>query len=339
MGQKWRYLLPSILTLIFIIITHYGHYYYVYLFLLLANILNWYWGEFSDKELKDTLRFFYINKYSEWFKTINAIVLISFVFWAVNFADKFIHDQWNLIGFGITTGIFTGCFIVTLGHDLLHSIGRLQRFLSALLFTIAGIPHFASEHICGHHREVGLENDPTTAKVNEVFYTYFFKITFSNLKSIYFTQYNLPSFIRRKILLANIGMVVFLWSVWFVIYLLAENPLQTLLFFIFQGLVAYFLYELINYIQHYGLIRKSKEEAVTMDLAWNCYYKYTNYILFMLPLHSIHHLSGKDRKDIDLKSGPKMPYLYFVMILMALIPPLWFNKMNGLVKKYNTSAV
>jgi len=339
MGQKWRYLIPSILALTFMIIAHHGSFYYVFILLFIANILNWYWGEFSNQELNDTLRFFYSDPLATLLKSINAITLLFFIGWAVYFADNHVSGIWNILGFGLTVGIFTGCFIVTLGHDLLHSSSRFQRLLSALLFTVSGIPHFASEHICGHHREVGLEDDPTTAKVNEVFYTYFFKITFANIKNIYFTQYNLPGFMRKKILIVNIGMVALLWSLWLIIYLIAGKPLETLMFFIFQGFIAYLLYELINYIQHYGLIRKNKHDAITLDLAWNCYYKYTNYILFLLPLHSIHHLTKKDRKVIDLKAGPKMPYLYFVMILMALIPPLWFSKMNKLVSRYNASAI
>lgn len=115
----------------------------------------------------------------------------------------------------------------------------------------------------------------------------------------------------------------------------AAYPAQVSIFFMVQGLISYILYELINYIQHYGLLRKDRNAPITQDLAWNCYYKYTNYILFLLPLHSLHHLTHRENKIKELLNGPRMPYLYFLMILMALIPPLWFNKMNKLLKQYN----
>lgn len=110
-----------------------------------------------------------------------------------------------------------------------------------------------------------------------------------------------------------------------------------MIFFIAQGLIAYFLYELINYVQHYGLSRSHAGQQISMHSSWNCYYKYTNYILYMLPLHSLHHLPTASRKltGIDLKSGPKLPYLYFVMVFMALIPSLWFRKMNTLALQFN----
>jgi len=336
--QKWRYLIPAFLALLFVLITCYSAYYYIFLVLLAANMLNWYWGEFDHRELKETLRFFYSSRQASALKSVNAVVLLAFVVWAVCYADHHITGTGHLIGFSFAVGIFTGCFIVTLGHDLLHSGQRFQQVLSALLFTVAGIPHFASEHLCGHHRDVGLKSDPTTAGLNEVFYTYFIKITFSNIKNIYFTQYNLPGYLRRKILYFNIGMLLLLWSVWLLIWFTAAHPAQTLFFFIAQGFTAYLLYELINYIQHYGLMRSGRNEAITQGLAWNCYYKYTNYILFLLPLHSLHHLTTHKCKTSELKNGPRMPYLYFLMILMALIPPLWFRKMNKLAIHYNTAA-
>ena len=183
-----------------------------------------------------------------------------------------------------------------------------------------------------------LKEDPTTASVNETFYAYFFKITFSNIRNIWFTQFGLPGYLRKRILLVNAGMLLMLVTVWALIFFFANAPLQTLLFFVLQGLISYLLYELINYIQHYGLLRSDRNAPITQDLAWNCYYKYTNYILFLLPLHSLHHLTHKNCKTNDLKSGPRMPYLYFLMILMALVPPLWFAKMNKLLRQYNTAV-
>lgn len=335
MTQQWRYLIPSILSVFFIILSVYFHFAFIFLVLLAANVLNWKWGEFKEKELSETLRYFYTSQNAQVIKSINAILLIGLVLWGMVFVDRSGFRMGELIGFSVTVGILTGCFIVTLGHDLLHGRSVFQKILSTLLFTIAGIPHFATEHICGHHREVGLKEDPTTASVNESFYKYFIKITVSNFNNIWITQYGLPSYLRKRILMANTGMVLLLFTVYLMIYMFAAYPAQVSIFFMVQGLISYILYELINYIQHYGLLRKDRNAPITQDLAWNCYYKYTNYILFLLPLHSLHHLTHRENKIKELLNGPRMPYLYFLMILMALIPPLWFNKMNKLLKQYN----
>ncbi|MPR32892.1 fatty acid desaturase [Salmonirosea aquatica] len=335
MERYWRYLIPAILTLLFMGICSNTQYYYVYLLLLAANILNIYWGEFKNGELRDELRFFYRSRAAYTIKCINAVILIGLIVWGIVFVDRQNFSWVHLIGFSVTTGLLTGCFIVTLAHDLLHSHSKIQKALSVLLLTAAGIPHFATEHVCGHHRDIGLQEDPTTAKLNENFYSYFFKITCLNLRESYLTQYGLPTYLRRKILRTNLAMLALLITVWGCIFVFSRHPAACLTFFVLQGFISYVLYELINYIQHYGLFRQDRRDDITLQLSWNCYYKYTNYILFLLPLHSLHHLPVRSRKITDLKSGPRMPYLYFLMITMALLPPLWFSKMNGLAMRYN----
>ncbi|MBK8603599.1 MAG: fatty acid desaturase [Saprospiraceae bacterium] len=173
MAQQWRYLLPSILSILFVLISIYYHFSLIFVVLLLANFLNWKWGEFSSQELSETLKYFYSSRNARIIKTINALILFGFIFWSVTFVDRSNFSLIELIFFTVSIGIFTGCFIITLGHDLLHSRSFFHRALSTV-FTISGIPHFATEHICGHHREVGLKEDPTTALQNGSFYTYFF---------------------------------------------------------------------------------------------------------------------------------------------------------------------
>lgn len=335
MKRSWQYLIPSILTLLYIGLCTYAQYYYLYPLLLAANFLNIYWGEFRNGELRDELRFFYRSPAAYHLKCTNAVILLGLIVWGIAFVDNRNLPPGHLIGFSLTTGLLTGCFIVTLAHDLLHSRSKVQQGLSVLLLTAAGIPHFATEHVCGHHRDIGLREDPTTAKLNEDFYSYFCKITYLNLKESYFTQYGLPAYLRYRIRRTNLAMLALLMLAWGCIYVFSRNPVQTLTFFVLQGFVSYFLYQLINYIQHYGLFRQDRRKDITLQLSWNCYYKYTNYLLFLLPLHSLHHLPVKGRKLTNLKAGPRMPYLYFLMITMALLPPIWFSKMNALARLHS----
>jgi len=311
MSRHWRYLIPSILTVIYILVSTYTHYYYFYAILLLANCLNIYWGEFEKDELPDELRFFYKSSEASGIKCINAIILLCLFVWGVRFVDGAHLTTFHLIGFSVTTGILTGCFVVTLAHDMLHSSSLLHRGLSVLLLIGLGIPHFATEHLCGHHRDIGLKEDPTTARLNQDFYSYFLKIPYSTVRSCYFTQFGLPSYLRRKIRLTNLGMLGLLFIVWGCLVAFTRHPGEVITFFILQGFVSYFLYELINYIQHYGLFRKAREDQMTLRLSWNCYFKYTNYILFLLHLHSLHHLPGNARKIKDFKAGPECRIFIF----------------------------
>ncbi len=340
MMKVWRYMLPSILSIAYITICTYSCYYYFYILLLVVNILNVWWGEFRNDELAKVLTFFYRSSTAVYIKRINAIILTGMIVWGIWFVDRANFSGWHLVGFTITTGILTGCFIVSLAHDLLHSHSAIEKGLSIVLLTASGIPHFAADHMCGHHREIGLKSDVTTAPINQHFYGYFVKVIYARLINSYVLQYGLPVYLRKKILLSNVIMLLILATTWCAILYVSKHPAVTIFFFILQGFVSYLLYELTNYIQHYGLYRKNKMQAIDVALSWNCYYKYTNYILFLLPLHSLHHLPQQCRGNIigNLKAAPRMPYLYFVMIIMALLPSLWFKKMNKLAVKYNQNA-
>ena len=329
--------MPAVFACAFVVLSEMGYYYLILLLLLAANYLNAVWGEFSNEEIMEELRTFYGSRAAVWIKRLSAIVLCAMIAWAITFVDRTNPATGQLLFFSFCTGCLTGCFVVTLAHDLLHSHKSTDIFISGMLLTAAGIPHLAADHVLGHHRDVGLSKDPNTSKINQDFYSYFIRLTYSRLKESFLTQHRLPRYLSRKVLFLNLRMLLILVCVWVAMIVFCRHPQKALVFFFVQSFVSYLLYELINYIQHYGLFRRSEHDSITQSLSWNCYYKYTNYILHLLPLHSIHHLPHRKSKvDISrLKEGPRMPYLYFVMVAMALIPPLWFRKMNKLALQYN----
>ena len=107
-------------------------------------------------------------------------------------------------------------------------------------------------------------------------------------------------------------------------------------FYWIQSLLALLLVEVINYVQHYGLERKI-DEPVKPKHCWNSYYYIVNRILFNLPRHSDHHINSMKRYQ-NLKymhNTPELPYSYPIVILIALIPPLWKDIMNPKCKEWN----
>eukprot|EP01121_Diplochlamys_sp_Union-15-3_P017581 TRINITY_DN6216_c0_g1_i2.p1 TRINITY_DN6216_c0_g1~~TRINITY_DN6216_c0_g1_i2.p1 ORF type:complete len:155 (+),score=13.69 TRINITY_DN6216_c0_g1_i2:461-925(+) len=118
------------------------------------------------------------------------------------------------------------------------------------------------------------------------------------------------------------------------------QSLQVSIFFIWQSVVGFTLLELVNYIEHYGLERKMVGgfyEKVTPNHSWNAPFKVTNYFLFKLQRHSDHHAYPFRKYQIlrSWEQSPKLPTGYAGMILLSLIPPLWFSVMDPLVDALN----
>jgi alkane 1-monooxygenase len=107
-----------------------------------------------------------------------------------------------------------------------------------------------------------------------------------------------------------------------------------LIFALASALVGFLLLETVNYIEHYGLIRKKKEsgryERVREVHSWNSNHIMGRIILYELTRHSDHHyISSKKYQLLDChEDSPQMPYGYPTSMVLSFIPPLWFRLMN-----------
>lgn len=333
-----KYLLPAFFSLVFVWLSPYSGscLYFLGLLFVLNLIGNKVGGEFTNREILQEIIFFRLNPGARVVKIVSAFTLLGVLGWSLLFVDSGTLTIAELLGFSLMAGFISGCFTVTLAHDLLHAKSPVERSMANLLLVVACIPHFTNDHLLGHHRLIGLVEDQTTAKYGDSFYRYFLKAAWFRIKYSYFVSYNLPTKMCRTLKRQNITLALCVALIFVGILLVAQHPMTTLTFFAGQGVIAYVLYELINYIQHYGLQRtvqpNGKPESVQLRHAWNCYYKYSNYLLFLLPLHSAHHMHPHPRNGTNLM-GPRLPYVYFVMVAMALVPPLWFQQMNPRVRR------
>ena len=104
---------------------------------------------------------------------------------------------------------------------------------------------------------------------------------------------------------------------------------------IYSPLVA-LMYETINYVEHYGLLRKilpgGIPESVKITHSWNAPQVVANNVLFKLQRHSDHHANAyKPYQVLDsLAESPMLPYGYSVALILAVVPPLWFRVIDPL---------
>ncbi|MSO70052.1 MAG: hypothetical protein EXQ98_07240 [Alphaproteobacteria bacterium] len=118
---------------------------------------------------------------------------------------------------------------------------------------------------------------------------------------------------------------------------------QAFVFLLAMGLVAVLLLETVNYIEHYGLMRRSigadRYEAVTERHSWDARERLTNWSLFNLQRHADHHArAGVAFPYLVLREGaPLLLAGYPTLIWVALIPPLWFKIMNPRVEAWRSA--
>ena len=98
--------------------------------------------------------------------------------------------------------------------------------------------------------------------------------------------------------------------------------------------MGYVLFQLVNYVEHYGLLRRQTApglyERVQPHHSWNSEYPLGRILLYELTRHSYHHYQAA-RPYHTLRhqpASPQMPTGYPGMMLLAIVPPLWFRVMN-----------
>ncbi|MBY0515560.1 MAG: alkane 1-monooxygenase [Bacteriovoracaceae bacterium] len=259
-----------------------------------------------------------------------ALYLFAFTHVALIFygASTVYHTtSWmEVLLLAFVVGLYTGGLGITVGHELCHKKEKLPRFVADLLLSSVWYQHFAVEHVRGHHLMVSTPEDPASARLNENVYAFV-------IRSIKDSFKHALKIDQKKVLIG-----ISLSALWTLVS--ALFGWKVFVFFIFQGITGFVLLELVNYLEHYGLSRKAlgngRYEKVTPIHSWNSAHKFSNLLLFNLQRHSDHHalahLPYTILKHHD--EAPQLPSGYPGMILLALIPPLWFKVMNPKVEHW-----
>jgi alkane 1-monooxygenase len=228
---------------------------------------------------------------------------------------------WNhTLVIAVIVGLCTGGLGITVGHELCHKKEWLPRLSADLLLASVWYQHFAVEHVRGHHLHVSTPNDPASARKGESLYRFL-------VRSI------VGSFLHALKIDAPRVCIGVALSMGFTA-LASFFGAKVLVFFLLQAVVAFTLLEMVNYLEHYGLTRPElapgKYGKVTPIHSWNSSHMVSNLLLFNLQRHSDHHalahLPYTVLKHHD--ESPQLPYGYPTMVLLALIPPLWFRVMD-----------
>ena len=236
----------------------------------------------------------------------------------------------------LSTGICSGVEGINSAHELIHRKQWYARWSGIWNLLLVNYGHFYIEHIRNHHRNVGTLKDPATARLGESVYRFFIrtvpqqyasalKIEAERLKKINKSPYGINNLILQFSLF-QLALCICIYFFFGSIALLA---------YLNQSWIAFFLLEYVNYIEHYGLVR---EEGTKVNAAhsWQSDMPVSRFTLIELSRHSDHHITASKPyyELIRYEDSPVLPSGYFGAFYLAMIPPLWFRKINPLVEKH-----
>lgn len=255
-------------------------------------------------------------------------------FWMVAHADLSLLDK---VGLATSIGTIGGIGINT-AHELGHKKESHERWLSKIALAQSFYGHFYIEHNRGHHVRVATPEDPASSRVGETFYAFWPRTVLGSLKSAwnlekrrYARKGRHPFRLGNDVLNAWLMSAV-LWGA-----MVAWLGPEILPFLLIQAVVGFSLLEVVNYMEHYGMLRQKvgegkrrRYERVDPSHSWNSNNIATNVLLYHLQRHSDHHANPTRRYQTlrDFEESPVLPTGYAGMIILALFPPLWRRVMD-----------
>lgn len=310
------------------------------------------WGKDPDNVSDEEALILSEQFYYRLITYIWAYFQFFFVVWAcyeISTNQLQVHE-W--VGFVLSVALVTGGIGITVAHELGHKKSKLEQFYAKLILMTVGYMHFYIEHNKGHHVYVATPRDPATSRKGEGFYRFWLRSVFGSYSSAWKIEaarlkrkhYSFFS-IHNQMIWFTILPALFTAALTAALSLYAGSFVwEVILFMTIQSILAFSLLEIVNYIEHYGIVRKEiapgKYERVTPMHSWNANHRLSNFFLFQLQRHSDHHANAIKRYQVlkHYDESPQLPAGYPTMIMLAAFPPLWFKLINPRLKKWEETV-
>jgi alkane 1-monooxygenase len=241
------------------------------------------------------------------------------------------------IGLMLTMAVVGGIAINT-AHELGHKRADSEKWLSRVALAQTGYGHFFIEHNRGHHVKVATPEDPASSRLGEGFWAFLPRTVIGSLRSAWgiettrLDRLGERHLSRRNDILTAWAMTVGLFAVLTIAFGWIVLP-----YLVAQAVIGFSLLEVVNYLEHYGLLRQKKEdgryERCRPEHSWNSNNVASNVLLYHLQRHSDHHANPTRRYQAlrHVNEAPQLPTGYAGMIVLAWFPPLWRRVMDPIL--------
>jgi len=231
----------------------------------------------------------------------------------------------------ILTGFMIGMIGTVTAHELTHRTwDPVSMLVGRWLLAFSLDTNFSIEHVYGHHRYVSTREDPATAPRGRNVYAHILLSTLRGNQSAWrlerrrLSRQGLPLVSWHNTVLRGQAMSLAILgaTAW-------VGGWRGALFFLACAAWGKALLEIVNYMEHYGMVR-DPAEPVQPRHSWNTNRRISSWTLFNLTRHSHHHAQGEVPYQ-DLRPMPDAPMMingYLTTIVLALVPPLWHRLMT-----------
>ncbi len=237
-------------------------------------------------------------------------------------------------GLVLSVGAINGIGFTT-AHELGHKKESVDRWLSKISLAPTMYGHFYVEHNRGHHKRVATFEDPASARMGESFWAFLPRTIVGSFLSAWALERDRLNGRGKSVWnIDNDNLQA--WSLTVLLFgaLIAWLGWAVLPFLVLQGLYSASMLEVVNYVEHYGLLRakdaSNRYVRCQPEHSWNSNHIVGNVLLYHLQRHSDHHAHPARRYQAlrHFDEAPQLPSGYAGMVTVAYFPPLWYALMD-----------
>ncbi len=281
-----------------------------------------------DLEVADSNRFFkgllYVQALFQFLMSVAAIAL----------ACSGLLPLWGSALCVLSIAFLNGqCPLIA--HEFGHKLGRVNRMVSNFVCAIVGMGYFMPQHVRGHHIQVATPEDSASAKFGVSSYVFILKCWPAQIRGG-FTREAERLKMRGSRVVSFENDVIVSYGITLIVAAVLVGWLgwQALPWIVLHHFIGWFSLMLNDYIQHYGLMRamlpNGRREPASPAHSWNTDTPLSNLLLYNVQRHSHHHAQPMLPYQAlrNMPTSPRLPTGYFGMMVIALLPPLWFRLMD-----------
>ncbi len=244
------------------------------------------------------------------------------------------HDY---VGMGLSLGGVLGVSGISAAHELTHRTAHpLDMWFGRWDFALSFGTNFATEHVFGHHRNLGYAGiDSVSPKRGTGFYEFLTRGGWDQWRGGYDIERQrlkqagkawlspgnrvVHAWLRGALVVTAVGLI---------------GGWLALAVWLLAAAFSKYILEGLNFFSHYGLIRLEGEKITTRN-TFSSFNPLSNHFTFNLGRHGSHHEYDRPYCQHQYKPMPESPYGYLTMTLVSWIPPLFWKLMIPMLKEWD----
>lgn len=247
------------------------------------------------------------------------------------------NDWLAYVGAAFSVGGVLGVSGISASHELTHRTGNpIDMWFGRWDFALSLGTNFATEHVYGHHKQLGYPGiDTVSPKRGVGFYDFLFRGGWKQWSDGFVIEKKRLEAAGKSWLSVH-NRVLHAWARGLVIVglVFAVGGPQAVIVWLGAAAFSKYILEGLNFFSHYGLIRLPGEKITTRN-TFSSFNPLSNHFTFNLGRHGSHHEIDRPYYLHQYKPMPESPYGYLTMTFFSWIPPLFWAHMIPMLRGWD----